>query len=166
MKVMCVALLLGMGTLVLAQKDEVLPSRSSAPSGAEIAGAARGVQLDAGSATTKTMFGKPFKFTPSRSAMSDKAADGKGVFLGVLENGAVGDETGLPPGKYNLYVANVNGQLKTYAEANGKIVREAIRTTQAPASPGPSAPRFGEKGWYVQVKVCALGKCVTVTAYY
>jgi hypothetical protein len=102
------------------------------------------------------MFGKPFKFTPAQiPAKTDKPGDGKGSFLGVLENGAIGDETGLPAGKYNLYVADVNGQLKGYAEANGQIVKEAIRATSTPASEGAKGrPQFIEKGWSIRVFHC------------
>jgi hypothetical protein len=33
-----------------------------------------------------------------------------GQVIGVMENGAAGDETGLPPGRYNLFAAYVDGQ--------------------------------------------------------
>ena len=103
------------------------------------------------------MFGKPFKFTPTQAPMKgDKPADSESGFLGVLENGAIGDETGLPPGKYNLYFANVNGQIKGYAEANGRIVKEAIRATSTPAAANERGkPQFGEKGWWVSIYKCA-----------
>jgi hypothetical protein len=47
------------------------------------------------------MFGKPFKFTPVQvpakpaqaPAKADRPGAGGGDFIGVLENGAVGDET-------------------------------------------------------------------------
>ena len=138
------------------QRGDAPASRGSAPSGAEVSAAARAARLDTGNAGTATMFGKPFKFTPAQvKTKADKPDDGKGQFLGVLENGAVGDETGLPPGKYNLFVANVNGQLKGYAEANGQIVKEAIRATSTPAQEGAKGrPQFNEKGWWVSVYYC------------
>src|SRR5687767_1353421 len=93
-----------------AQRGEVKASarRSSAPTGVEIAAAARAGTLDGANAITATLLGKPFKFTPARA--QQKALPDAGVFLGVLENGAAGDETGLPPGKYNLFAAQVGGQ--------------------------------------------------------
>jgi hypothetical protein len=146
------------GTWAAGQRGEAPKSRTTPPSGAEIAAAARAARLDTGNVGTATMFGKPFKFTPAQiPTKADPLSDDKGQFLGVLENGAVGDETGLPPGKYNLYSANVNGQLKGYAEANGQIVREAIRVTSTPAQEGAKGrPQFNEKGWWVLVYWCGL----------
>lgn len=143
------------GSWVSAQRGAAPASRASAPNGAEIAAAARSGRLDPGSAATATLFGKSFKFTPVQ-APTDKSSpeDGKGQFLGVLENGAAGDETGLPAGKYNLFVANVGGQQKCYAEANGQIVREGLRTTSTPAAGSNARPRFEEKGWCVYVFGC------------
>ena len=145
------------GTGSAGQRGEASKSRTTAPNGAEIAAAARAGGLDTGNTATATMFGKPFKFTPAQiPARTDKPGDGKGDFLGVLENGAAGDETGLPAGKYNLYVADVNGQLKGYAEANGQIVKEAIRASSTPAPEGAKGrPQFIEKGWSVRVYVCS-----------
>ncbi|HVQ41213.1 MAG TPA: hypothetical protein VMS54_03365 [Vicinamibacterales bacterium] len=139
------------------QRGAASKSRTTAPNGAEIAAAARAGRLDTGNAATATMFGKPFKFTPAQvPAKADKPGDGNGDFLGVLENGAAGDETGLPAGKYNLYVATVNGQLKGYAEANGQIVKEAIRASSTPAPEGAKGrPQFIDKGWSVRVYMCS-----------
>jgi len=143
------------GTWAADQRGQGPKSRTTTPNGSEIAAAARAARLDAGNVATATMFGKPFKFTPSQApAKTDKPDDGNDGFLGVLENGAVGDETGLPPGKYNLYFANVNGQLKGYAEANGQIVKEAIRVTATPAPDGKGRPQFIEKGWSIRVPKC------------
>ena len=159
-KTACIAAALSMVATSLwaaGQRDEAAKSRATAPNGAEIAAAARAARLDTGNVATATMFGKPFKFTPAQvPSKADKADEGKGGFLGVLENGAVGDETGLPPGKYNLYVANVNGQLKGYAEANGQIVKEAIRDTSTPAPEGAKGrPQFNQKGWTIRVYYCS-----------
>lgn len=145
-------------TWVAAQRGDKPASRASAPGGAEIAAAARAGRLDHGKATTATLFNAPFKFTPAIfPAKADGGTEdaGAGAFMGVLENGAPGDETGLPAGKYNLFFANVNGQPKCYAEANGQIVREAIRTTVTPAPAGGNGrPSFQAKGWCVKVYWC------------
>jgi hypothetical protein len=143
------------GNWVSAQRGTGPASRAGAPSGAEIAAAARAGRLDPGNSATATMFGKAFKFTPVQTTADKSSADdGKGQFLGVLENGAAGDETGLPAGKYNLFFANVGGQQKCYAEANGQIVREGLRTTATPAAGSKARPRFEEKGWCVAVYGC------------
>jgi len=160
-------MVVGTATWAAAQRGDTPKSRTTPPHGSEIAAAARAARLDTSNATTTTMFGKPFKFTPAQVATkADKPGDGEGEFLGVLENGAVGDETGLPPGKYNLYVANVNGQSKGYAEANGQIVKEAIRASSTPAPEGTKGrPQFIEKGWSVRVYYCSSYVGITGTVY-
>src|SRR5688572_22637519 len=125
--------------------SEKAAGRSAAPTGAEIAAAARAGTLDGANAITATVLGKRFKFTPAR--VQQRAVPEAGVFLGVLENGAAGDETGLPPGKYNLFAAQVGGQWKGYAESNGTIAREAIRV-RTDATPG-AKPQFREQGWCI-----------------
>ena len=153
---LALALVLAIAPRLLAQRDGAFPARATRPSGSEIAAAARAARLDTGNVATATMFGKPFKFTPAHvRTKTDPPTEGKGLFLGVLENGAVGDETGLPPGKYNLYFANVNGKPTGYAEANGQIVREAIRATSTAAPEGAKGrPQFSEKGWSILVYTC------------
>ena len=131
----------------LAQGGAKAPAgRSSKPTGAEIAAAARAGTLDNASAITATVLSKPFKFTPARTQQG--AVPDEGIFLGVLENGAAGDETGLPPGTYNLFAAQVGGQWKGYAESNGQIVREALRV-RATAPAAGAKPYFSEKGWCI-----------------
>ena len=150
------ATMCALGAELAAQREGEFPSRTTRPTGAEIAAAARAARLDTGNVATATMFGKPFKFTPAHvRTKTDPPNESKGLFLGVLENGAVGDETGLPPGKYNLYFANVNGKPTGYAEANGQITKEAIRTTSTPAAEGAKGkPQFNEKGWSIMVYTC------------
>ena len=131
---------------VAQRSAEKAAGRSTPPNGAEIAVAARAGTLDPAQMITATLLGKPFKFTPARVS-AGVAADG-GVFLGVLENGAAGDETGLPPGRYNLFAAQVGGQWKGYAESNGQIVRQAIRASSTTGSPG-TKPYFTERGWCI-----------------
>ena len=53
-----------------------------------------------------------------------------GQVIGVLETEAQGDETSLPPGKCNLFLAKEGNDCHTYAESGGRIV-------------GGSSPRQG-----------------------
>jgi hypothetical protein len=122
--------------------------RSVVPLGSEIASLAAASVLEPSLVGTATMFGKPFKFTPARANTS--ALPSIGAIVGVLENGAVGDETGLPPGRYNIFVKQINGQWKGYAESGGKIVREAIRVIEG--GPEGERPTFIEKGWCVRTR--------------
>ena len=122
--------------------------RKLPPTGNEIAGAARNGVLDHTNTATATVLGKPFKFTPVQLPQNGSKPTGGIGFAGVLENGAEGDETGLPPGRYNIFVTNVEGQWKGYAESGGRIVREAIRVSDG-TLPRGAKPQFMEKGWCV-----------------
>ena len=134
-----------------AQRSSTAQVRASKPTGAEIAAAARSTQLDAANIGTAIVGGKSMRFTPARQASGTVAlADpGTGAFLGVLENELAGDETSLPAGKFNLFVANVGGQWHAYAEARGQLVAEAARVTVTPGKGPAVRPRFEAKGWCV-----------------
>jgi hypothetical protein len=150
-----ITLLLMSGVLgaISFQRNAGRPSQP--PTGAAIAAAAREAVLDTGNAGTATMFGKPFKFTPIRSRPDHRIDSEKGFVAGVLENGAAGDETGLPPGKYNVFIMRLGGQWKAYLEANGSIVREAVRVTATPGGRN-GKPTFSEKGWCVRWFLCGV----------
>jgi hypothetical protein len=127
--------------LVSAQGSQTKAAeRSSPPNGAEVAAAARAAALDIGSAVSSTLSGKTFRFTPARGNSSHVNE----AFAGVLENGAPGVLTGLPAGRYNMYVARVNGQWKAFAESGGAIVRETADVSTSPGVPG-ARPYFIEK---------------------
>src|SRR5687768_17908815 len=84
------------GLSALPQRGADQPStRTTPPTGAEIAAAARDAALDAAGTVRATVLGKPFKFTPARQDTSASPDATTGTYLGVLENGAAGDETGL-----------------------------------------------------------------------
>jgi hypothetical protein len=125
------------------------PTRAAAPSASEMAAAARAGTLDAANTVTSTILGKQFKFTAAGKSQVPTATGTAVRFVGVLENGAAGDETGLPPGRYNLTLVQVNGQWKGYAESGGSFVGNAIRASYGPASTASTKPAFHEKGWCI-----------------
>jgi hypothetical protein len=138
------------------------PTRQTPPTASEIAAAARAATLDPANAVATRIGGKHMKFTPVRcqfplcggSSPTEKAESASdSAFVGVLENEFAGDETSLPPGKYNIFFANVRGQWKAYAEAGGRIIREAVRATAEHKGGAGERPRFSEKGWCIYVSV-------------
>jgi len=133
-------------------------SRQDAPTGAEIAQAAKATPLDEANRLTAQFQGKPITFTPAAANFSlGGAADLRaGRFVGVLHNEIAGDETGLPPGTYNLFVAQVGGKWRAFAESNGTVVREAIRVRFAKAEGAERKPRFREKGWGIDGAICCV----------
>jgi hypothetical protein len=130
--------------------------RSAAPKGQEIAAQAKAAKLDRANVGLGTFQGQRMALTPADLSHLKSVDDLKaGQVVGLLENGAAGDETGLPPGKYDLYLAEVGGQWHAYAEAGGQIVKEAVRADvlQGGGSQAGLKPQFREKGWCFDVNI-------------
>ena len=136
-----------------AQKPAPRAERITPPTGAEIAAAARKARLDLTRSGTGQVLGKSVKFTPAATFSRADSAIESGVFLGVMENSAAGDESGLPPGRYNVYVAKVRGVWHAYAESNGVIVREAARAEVSTGGNPSVKPTFFEPGWGASITV-------------
>ncbi len=124
-------------------------ARRDKPSGAEIAQKASSAVLDSENSTTGEKNGKKIKLTPANLPQGKSEAELEdGQVIGVLENEVGGDETGLPPGKYNLFLAKVGNDWHTYAESGGRIVAEAARVKVEKQSQGTRRrPEFHAQGW-------------------
>lgn len=103
--------------------------------------------------------GKKVKFVPARIPQLNSEEElEEGQIIGVLENELEGEETKLPMGKHNIFVAKVNGEWKGYAESNGEIVAEAARVKIEHHQWGKhktGKPEFKEEGWCL-VNVCLV----------
>lgn len=117
------------------------------PKGSYIASKSSKVKLDHANMVTATILNKKVTFTPA-FFVTDSLGNGK--IMGVLETEIAGDETNLPPGKYNIYVANVKGKLHCYAESNGKIIKEAARVELVDTQLKERAEIF-PKGWGISI---------------
>ena len=139
-----------------------------APNGNEIRAKAAAVSLDKARAFSGKIPGGAVSFTPARLD-NIKSPDEfeQGFVIGLMESTAVGDETKLPPGKYNIYVSKEGGTWKAYAENNGKVVAEAIRVTVEEHSLWDRASpegRVNPDGWCIYVCWASLfGWCVLAT---
>ena len=62
---------------------------------------------------------------------------------------AAGDETGLPPGRYDLFAAQLADGWHVWAAADGQIVKEALRVKVEPhpGRPADARQRFRAKVW-------------------
>lgn len=119
-------------------------SRDSAPSAAEMSALAKTIGVNRANAGSAVLHGKPMKLSPAnRPGRKNVAGVG---YVGLMENGLAGDETGLPAGQYDVFVANVKGSWVGYAVSNGQVVRQAVRTTVS-SSGGAIKPVFSEPGW-------------------
>lgn len=148
-----------------AQVTQAGGPRQAPPTGAEIAAAAKAAKLDAANAGAASFHGKSMRFTPVERRRDARIEDLEaGAFVGVLENGAAGDETGLPAGKYDIMVAKVGDMWRAYAETGGKIIAEAARCDakreEGAAAAGSGKPVFLEKGWCWTFCVNLWGFCL------
>jgi hypothetical protein len=125
------------------------------------------MKLDKARVTTVKHEGKQIKMTPADlTGHSFEELRLKGLPIGRLETEIAGDETGLPPGKYNLFAVEVNGQWRAYAEAGGRVVKAAkavdleLReaTEEAASRPKLPKPHFEPKGWcfYLCFDICIV----------
>jgi hypothetical protein len=135
-----------------------------APTGAEIAQKARSAKFNHANSGGGTFQGKAMKLTPATLTGVSLDQLKAGQVVGQLDAGAAGDETGLPPGRYNLYMAYVDGQWRAYAESGGRIASPAILTELSTSS--GKAPQFVEKGWCFYVYFGGLSMQSIVSAYY
>ena len=125
--------------------------RKEKPTGKEIAEKAQKIKLDKEKFVHGKKDGKGIKFTGTELPPLNSTEElEEGQVIGVLENEVEGDETGLPPGKYNLFLANVGGNWKVYAESGGEIKKEAARVKVEYHQWGKhkkEKPRFEPEGW-------------------
>jgi hypothetical protein len=146
-------------------------ARATAPTGAEIEAAVTGAEFEMGqicrlanvdlqnnrcidrtvaveeSVTVATVALRPLARRKKLTLRELEA----GQVIGVLETTVAGPETGLPAGRYHLYLAKVGERWRLYAEAGGEIVREASRISLQEAAEAPSAPTLLDRGlgWLV-----------------
>ena len=125
--------------------------RKDKPTGREIAEKARNIRLDKDNSVRGMKGGKSVEFTGVKLnplASMDELEEGQ--VIGVLETEIEGDETGLPVGKYNMFITKENGDWHIYAESGGEVAGKAIRVSVKRHSWGDKEvdkPRFEEEGW-------------------
>jgi hypothetical protein len=138
-----------MGTVEAWAQDK---ARKAAPAGQEIVQKAKTAKLERARATTVEFKRKKIAFTPANlDQVKSQGELEAGQVIGLLETEAVGDETGLPPGNYNVFAAKVGDQWHAYAEAGGVVVKEAVRVRMERATKGPAdlKPEFRAEGWCI-----------------
>lgn len=89
----------------------------------------------------------------------------QGEVIGVLQNDLPGDESKLPPGKYHIYVKNVDGHWKAYANANGKTAAESARVTVEEKNKKDITdftPQFRPEGFCICDYACVQMQCYQI----
>jgi hypothetical protein len=137
--------------------------RDKAPTGKEISEKAKAARLDTGNKGEGEKGGKKSTLTPAHLGHLKSADDlEEGQFIGVLETEIPGDRAGLPPGKYNLFIAKVGGDWQVYAESGGEVVAEAASVVERPDTPKGMKPQFSEGSfcWWVWLIFTGFQLCV------
>jgi hypothetical protein len=128
--------------------------------GPDVAALAKKIRLEDDRRGTGEMGGKKSHFIPARLDHLHNPEDlEQGQVIGVLDTELAGDETDLPPGKYNVFLRKGDdGEWEAVAETDGRIVSRAARVTvrseKEKEGPGrekgprkPPRPEFKERGW-------------------
>jgi hypothetical protein len=125
--------------------------RKDKPKGKEIVEKRKKVKLDMDRAIEGMKKGKKIKFTPAILPQLNSVEELEdGQVIGVLENEIEGDETGLPIGKHNIFIAKIDGEWQGFAESDGEIVAEIKKIKIEKHHWGEKKkekPKFKEEGW-------------------
>ncbi len=119
------------------------------PSGNEIADEAGKANLEKDRAVEKR-YGKGsdvVRFVPAHIGGKTMEDYARGAVVGLLDIDRKGAETGLPAGKYHVYVKEIKGSWDAFYEKDGRIVKDAVGV------------RFDEKG-HPEPKFKDNGDCV------
>jgi len=98
------------------------------PSGNEIAEEAGKANFQKDRAVEKR-YGKAnevVRFIPAHIGGKTMEDYARGAVVGLLEIDRKGPETGLPPGKYHVFVKEIKGDWHAFYENNGHIVKDAV----------------------------------------
>ena len=127
------------------KKDDNLGDQRR-PSGNDIADEAGKAKFDKGHAIEKKYKnGDIIKFVPADRGNNDTVADfARGAVLGILDIDRKGDYTGLPAGKYHVYVKQVKNDWMSFYERDGHIVKDAVGVHYL--DPGQPEPKFKDNG--------------------
>ncbi len=134
--------------------------RKEKPTGKEIAEKSKKIKLKKEEAIESEKKGKKIKFTPAETPPLNSIEEFEdGLIIGALENELEGDETKLPPGKHNIFVAKINGEWQGYAESDGEIKAEAVKvsfTRHYFGDQKAEKPKFHPEGWCVTICILRI----------
>ena len=108
------------------KKDDKADNRR--PSGNEIADEAGKANFEKDRAVEKK-YGKGsdvVRFVPAHIGGKTLGDYANGAIVGMLDIDRKGAETGLPAGKYHVFVKQIKGDWDAFYEKDGKIVKDAV----------------------------------------
>jgi len=97
------------------------------PSGREIAAEAAKAKFEKNRAIEKKYKnGDVIRFIPADRDKETVGDFARGAIIGFLDIDRKGEATGLPAGKYHVYVKQVKGDWMSFYERDAKIVKDAV----------------------------------------
>src|SRR4051812_42243331 len=127
------------------------------PSGSDIANEAGKAKFEKNRAVEKKYKnGDTIRFIPADPGKNDTVPDfARGAVLGILDIDRKGEQTGLPAGKYHVYVKLVKKDWMSFYERDGHIVKDAVGVRYlSPASPEPKFKDDAECVAYMHWEFC------------
>jgi hypothetical protein len=125
-------------------------ARDKAPTGQEIREKARAAKLDTSKAGKGEKQGKKATLTPAQLAHVRSVEDlENGEFVGVLDTEIEGDRAGLPPGRYNVFIARSAVTGMSMPNPTGRWWRRRRASSSARTPPktcSPSSARGASAG--------------------
>src|SRR5213075_3178829 len=112
-------------------KDERKEDKANAnkrPSGTEIADEAGKANFEKNRAIEKK-YGKGtdvVRFVPAHIGGLKMEDYARGAVVGILDIDRKGDQTGLPAGKYHVFVKQIKGDWDAFYEKDGHITKDAV----------------------------------------
>jgi hypothetical protein len=126
--------------------DKASASDNRRPSGREISQEAEQITYDK-SRMIEKKYGKGddvIRFTPVNIGGLKMRDFSRGTVVGLLDIDRKGEATGLPAGKYHVYVKLIKDQWTTFYEKNGDITKDAVGVHFY--EEGHKEPRFKDGG--------------------
>ena len=97
------------------------------PSGSESAQVATKAKFEKDRAVDKKYKnGDVIRFIPAKIGGEKMGDYAKGTVVGILDIDRKGEQTGLPAGKYHVYVKQIKNDWDAFYEKDGHIVKDAV----------------------------------------
>lgn len=136
-------------------------ARKDKPTGKEVAQKAKSAKFHPENSTTVKKGGKQIKATPANLRHVTEQELEQGQVIGLLETELDEKTTGLPPGKYHMWMAKVEDQWQVLAESGGTVVAEGsdVQFEKLPPGRKPGKPKIEFGSIWIQFCICIDDFC-------
>ena len=136
-------------------------ARKDKPTGKEVAQKAKSAKFLSENSTTVKKGDKRIKATPANLRHVTEQELEQGQIIGQLETELDQQTTGLPPGKYHMWMAKVGDEWQVLAESKGVIVAEGrdVQFEKLPPGRKPSKPKIEFGSIWIRFCICIDDFC-------